>query len=297
MTSIDACGAVHAPYTPKQEMEICVPMTIDTQTADTIARLILAAGDAAMRILPVTGERGDFDLAAGYDVGARVARLRQVRGERVAGWKIGFTNKNIWAEYGADAPIWGPMYDTTIIDIGDAGAECEAARFAEPRIEPEIALRLSATPMPDMDEAALLTCIDGVTHGFEVVQSIFPGWSFKAPDTVAAFGLHGCFCHRGFVPVEAGEPWLDMLNGFEIALLRNGEEVDRGVAANVLGGPLSALAHFIEGLARDPLGRALQPGDIVTTGTVTRAFPVEAGERWSTRITGLPLSGVELAIT
>ena len=272
-------------------------MTIDSQTADTVARLVLSAGDAAMRILPVSGERDGFDLAAGYAVGARVARLREARGENIAGWKIGFTNKNIWAEYGAEAPIWGPMYDTTVIDIGGAGAECEAARFAEPRIEPEIALRLSSPPSPDMDEAELLSCIDGVAHGFEVVQSIFPGWVFKAPDTVAAFGLHGCFCHRGFVPVTENEPWMDLLTGFEIALMRNGEEVDRGVAANVLGGPLSALRHFVEGLQRDPLGRGLQPGDIVTTGTVTRAFPVEPGEQWSTQVTGLPLDGLELSMT
>ncbi len=270
-------------------------MTIDDQASDTMARLVLAAGDTALRILPISGERGDFDLAAGYDVGARIARLREARGERIAGWKIGFTNKNIWEEYGASAPIWAPMYDSTIFEVADA-AECEAARFAEPRIEPEIALRLSSAPAPAMDEAQLLACIDGVAHGFEMVHSIFPDWKFTAPDTVAAFGLHARFYHGGFAPVEDHGEWMGKLNGFEIALYRNGEEVDRGVAANVLGGPLSALRHFVAGVEGDPLGRALQPGDVITTGTVTRAFPVEAGERWSTRLTGLPLAGIELAI-
>jgi 2-oxo-3-hexenedioate decarboxylase len=42
-----------------------------------------------------------------------------------------------------------------------------------------------------MDETALLACIDWVAHGFELVQSIFPGWKFSAPDAAAAFGLHG----------------------------------------------------------------------------------------------------------
>ena len=272
-------------------------MTIDTKTADIIARLVLAAGDAALRILPISGERGDFDLATGYDVGARVARLRQARGERIAGWKIGFTNKGIWEEYNASAPIWGPMYDTTVFEVPDGVAECPAALFAETRIEPEIVLRLAQTPDPAMDEAALLACIDGVAHGFEMVHSIFPGWVFKAPDTVAAFGLHARLYHGGFAKVEGRGEWMERLNCFEVTLLRNGEETDRGVAANVLGGPLSALRHFVEGLGGDPLGRALQPGDIVTTGTVTRAFPVEAGERWATQLTGLPVSGVELAVT
>ncbi len=32
------------------------------------------------------------------------------RGERPIGRKIGFTNRNIWAEYGVYAPIWGDVY-------------------------------------------------------------------------------------------------------------------------------------------------------------------------------------------
>ena len=271
-------------------------MTITNETADTIARFVLAAGDAALRILPLSGERAEFDLAAGYDVGARVARLRQARGERICGWKIGFTNKNIWEEYGATAPIWGPMYDATVVEAGDGVSEFAAATLAEPRIEPEIAFRLSKTPGPATNEAALLGCIDGVAHGIEMVQSIFPGWTFKAPDTVAAFGLHGRFYHGGFAAVEETADWEEALTGFEIALFKDGTEVDRGVAANVLGGPLSALRHFVEGRQSDPLGRPLQPGDIITTGTVTRAFPVARGERWSTQLTGLPLPGLELAI-
>ena len=58
--------------------------------------------------------------------------------------------------------------------------------FAEPRIEPEIVFGLSAAPSPDMDEAALMDCIDWVAHGYEIVQSIFPRWKFKPEDTVAA---------------------------------------------------------------------------------------------------------------
>ena len=56
------------------------------------------------------------------------------------------------------------------------------------------------------------------------------------------------------------------------------------------------VGYAFEGRQSDPLGRPLQPGDIITTGTVTRAFPVAPGERWSTQMTGLPLPGLELAI-
>jgi len=77
----------------------------------------------------------------------------------------------------------------------------------------------------------------------------------------------------------------------------NGKEVDRGVAANVLGGgPLEALRHLVRGLAEYPAGAALKVGDIVTTGTVTRAFPVRPGERWATQVNGLPVPRMELTL-
>jgi 2-oxo-3-hexenedioate decarboxylase len=101
--------------------------------------------------------------------------LREARGERVVGRKIGFTNRTIWAEYNVHAPIWGYMYQTTVHQLPSGGAETRLAGLAEPRIEPEIIFGLSAPPAADMDLPALIGCIGWVAHGFEIVQSIFPG--------------------------------------------------------------------------------------------------------------------------
>jgi 2-oxo-3-hexenedioate decarboxylase len=43
-----------------------------------------------------------------------VRSLREARGEKVLGRKIGFTNRTIWEQYGVYAPIWGYVYDTTV---------------------------------------------------------------------------------------------------------------------------------------------------------------------------------------
>jgi 2-oxo-3-hexenedioate decarboxylase len=42
-----------------------------------------------------------------------------------------------------------------------------------------------------MDNAALLSCVAWVAHGFEIVQSIYPDWKFSPADSAAANGLHG----------------------------------------------------------------------------------------------------------
>jgi 2-oxo-3-hexenedioate decarboxylase len=146
-----------------------------------------------------------------------------------------------------------------------------------------------------MDEQALIRCIDWIAHGFEIVQSIFPNWLFQAPDSVAAYGLHGrLFVGPRHSATSRQVEWARELSRFEIDLFRNGAPVDHGIAANVLDGPLFALRHLAQTLAEDPQSPALAAGEIVTTGTLTRAFPVAAGEEWSTKLTDIPLEDARI---
>ncbi len=271
-------------------------MTLEEGEVNEIARAALAALDSGRQVAPFTGRIEGFDLAAAYRVTAQLRRMRAARGERPVGRKIGFTNRTIWAEYGVYAPIWGDMYDTTMAEIDPAGGTWPLGRLAEPRIEPEIAFGLARAPEPGMDPAALFGCIGWVAHGCEIVQSVFPGWRFKPSDTVAGFGLHGAYRIGPRVPVSAmpAADWIAALARFEIELAKDGAAIDRGSGANVLDSPLMALAHLVALLDGDPDNPPLASGEIVTTGTVTRAFPVAPGESWSTRVIGLPLPGLTL---
>src|SRR5262249_12266151 len=251
----------------------------------------------ARQIAPFSARYPGLGLHDAYRIMARVCALRTARGERVIGRKIGFTNRTIWAEYGVYAPMWGFLFDATVRDRPPARQAAQhpvtLAPFAEPRIEPEIAFRLAAAPSPEMDEAALFDCIDWVAQGFEIVHSVFPGWKFAPADTVIANGLHGALLLAPRHPAGFGSAthWISNLAGFEMDLLRDGAVVDRGHAANVLTGPLSALRHLVGLLARDPVNPPLAAGDIVTTGTLTRAFPISPGESWSTALHGIELGG------
>ena len=51
---------------------------------------------------------------------------------------------------------------------------------------------------------------------------------------------------------------------------------------------------MVDGMAMRPMSRSLMAGDLITTGTVTRAFPVAPGERWTSAISGLPLAGMDV---
>jgi 2-oxo-3-hexenedioate decarboxylase len=265
---------------------------------DQIAREIVEAWTARRQIAPLAARLPGFDLDQAYQVTAALRRLRQANGERPIGRKIGFTNRTIWDEYQVYAPIWGDMYASTLQET-DGNAALDLSPYLEPRIEPEIAFGLARAPEPGMDEAALLTCIDWVAHGFEIVQSMFPAWRFAAADTVAAFALHGAYRLGPRKPIAEAPPegWLAALTRFEISLYRDGTLVDRGQAANVLDGPLSALRHLNDLLAEDRHNPPLAAGEIITTGTVTRAFPVAPGESWRTELRGLPLPAMSICFT
>lgn len=255
---------------------------------------ILAATDTARQIAPFSSRGGELPLADAYRVSHWLEQARSARGETAVGRKIGFTNRNIWAEYNVFAPNWGYVTTRSVRDLA-ATPVLSPAPFAEPRIEPEIMFGLARAPSPDMDEAALLDCVAWVAHGYEIVQSIYPGWQFTATDTTAANALHGALLigPRQRIDGDASD-WLRRLAGFEIALYCDGALIDRGRGDNVLGSPIAALKHLVGLLTEDPVNPPLRGGEIVSTGTVTRAFPVAPGETWTTTLEGISLPGVSL---
>ena len=158
--------------------------------AAAIAETVLEAIDGGGQIEPFTPKGAAFSEADAYAVTAELRALRVARGERPVGRKIGFTNRSIWEEYGVYQPIWGDVYDTTVRDA-TPGGRVAVSQLPEPRIEPEIVLGLAGDVTPGMDIDEIAKSIDWVAHGFEFVQSIFPGWRFQVADCVADGGLHG----------------------------------------------------------------------------------------------------------
>jgi 2-oxo-3-hexenedioate decarboxylase len=265
-------------------------MAASSAAVEEIAAEAVAVLETGHQIGPFSSRFPGFALEDAYRVTAAVRRLRKSRGDTPVGRKIGFTNRTTWPDY---QPMWGYVYDRTVYDLAAIEGTFSLRGLAEPRIEPELVFRVAAAPTPGMDERALFGCVDAIAHGFEVVHSIFPGWVFTAPDAVAAFGVHGALLLGPWHPVAAHkEAWRQALSTFSIELLCDEKFVDQGQASNVLGGPLTALRHLVELLARDPINPPLAAGEIITTGTLTHVPPVAPGERWTTKLAGVDLDGI-----
>jgi 2-oxo-3-hexenedioate decarboxylase len=283
-------------FSPAASCSLMVKPRTITMTADihAIAAQVFEMIGTGRQTSPFTSRAAGLTLDEGYRVTALLNRKREARGEMRLGRKIGFTNRTIWPQYNVYSPIWGYVYGSTVHDLS-AKDTFPLAGFAEPRIEPEIVLGLGRAPTPDMDETMLLSCVDWVAHGFELVQSIFPQWQFSVADTVAANGLHGALLigPRHSIGSDIAY-WRRALSAFEIDLLCAGDLMDRGHSENVLGGPLSALRHLVGLLEEDEANPPLAAGEIVTTGTLTRAMPVKPGEAWTTKLNGIALDNIRL---
>jgi 2-keto-4-pentenoate hydratase len=261
---------------------------------DTLAQDLLGAWDAGTLIDPLPSRRG-LDLSSAYDLAERLIRLREARGERRVGWKIGFTNRTIWQRYGVHAPIWAPVWDTTLIATDAADARVSLAGLSQPRIEPEVVFGFRKAPAPDLAADALLDCIEWVAHGFEIVQTHCAEWRFEhAADTVADFALHGRLVIGPRVPVRDWPSIADDLAALQLVLNCDGREIDRGLGRHVLDGPLHALAAWLRAMAQHTPHWRVQAGECVTTGTITDAWPLKVGQRWSATLSEPRLAGLTL---
>ena len=261
-----------------------------------VADALLAALDAATLTRLPSADRPGFSLADAYAVADLNRSRRIARGETPRGYKIGFTNRGIWARYGVFAPIWGPVWSSTLTLLDEARATLSLQGLVQPRIEPEIVFGFQRSPDAGMSEAELTACIEWVAHGVEVVHTHFEGWRFEAADTVADFALHGRLLVGPRVAASRFDDLGSELAALRVELSRDGTMVEAGDASIVLDGPLNALRLWLAEMCIESPTWRVEPGDVVTTGTITDAWPLAPGQRWQTRLSDTRLAGLLLRI-
>ena len=261
---------------------------------DALARDLLRACDGATLLALPSDADPAFDLPQGFEVAERVRRARIARGDVPVGYKVGFTNRRIWPLYGVFAPIWGTVWRHTLHLLDGTAVRASLAGLSQPRLEPEVVFGLKAVPRAGMDNAALIDCIEWVAHGFEIVHTHFADWRFRRGDCFADDALHGRLYVGSRVPIARFADPAAELRALQVELLRDGEVVDRGQASIVLDGPVDALRQWVEAMHAQPQPWPICAGDVVTTGTITDAWPMAPGMRFATRLSDPRLAALTL---
>lgn len=234
------------------------------------------------------------ELSAAYRAAAEREAQRVSQGAVIVGHKVGFTNTSTWKQLGATEPMWGAMYDDSVVQATDRPFNYSLAPFHGPRIEPEIVVGFSKAPPADATLDALLECIDWMAQGYEIVVTPVDGKPPTVAQAIANGGMHGALLVGVQRPLaELGADQANRLEDIKVELHCDGELKEAGTSAIVLGNPLNSILHLMKGLENE--GRPpLEAGDVVTTGTMTAAYHIAAGQRWTTTLSGLDLPDLDV---
>jgi 2-keto-4-pentenoate hydratase len=265
--------------------------------ATKLGKELIDLQDHPRQVAPFSTRYPGLTAETGYAAARQLHAHRLAQGWSLLGRKNGFTNRGIWERYGVDGPMWGAVYDRTLIWAHDNRATVPLTGLVQPRIEPEICFKLKSTPPRSRNPAAILESIEWIAHSIEIVQCHHPEWKMSLADCIADNALHGRLIVGTPVEVSRVSGLAAALPFLKVTLRKGDAVVDQGTGANVLDSPLLSLAFLVEILARQKESPPLVAGEIVSTGTITDAHPVAAGERWSTDLHGFAARGLEITFT
>jgi 2-keto-4-pentenoate hydratase len=208
-----------------------------------------------------------LELDDAYAIQQAGTGLRLARGEKVVGWKLGYTSLAMRAQMGIDQPNYGPLTDAMLL----AHDATVSATLIQPRVEPEIGFRFARSLTGEVSPDEVMDAVGEAFACLEVVDSVFPGYQFQLEDNTA----DGSSAAQ--VVVGPTLRRLDSLESVEVVLRHNGEPVGSATGSAASGHPAAGVVWLVGQLARHD--RLLRAGDIVITGGLTRAVPLASGDQ------------------
>ncbi len=240
------------------------PESVSRETVlQRLARRQLADYDARSPGSVFSEGESSLSVEEAYRLQIEVARLRQERGEAIAGYKIGCVSRTIQRQLGIDRPVFGHVFAT---EIRPNRTVLPQRAFSHLGIEGEIAVTLAE----DIENLEALR--DG-PHRY--VQQVFPvielhNYVFRSPTSSAVELIANNALHAGIVmPQAKAEVRGDQ--ALEIRLWIGDE--DKGVAH---WNPFRMLPKLAELLAA--FGISLRRGDILLAGSPLPLFTVNPGD-------------------
>ncbi|MEV4940488.1 2-keto-4-pentenoate hydratase [Streptomyces zaomyceticus] len=233
-----------------------------------VTALAEALDTAARDGRPMAGGGGPEDTGEAYAVQEALVARRLARGERLTGFKLGFTSVAKMRQMGVSDLIHGRLTDR--MEIPDGGC-FDVSRLIHPRVEPEVAFLLGATLRPGGD---LMAAVAAVAPALEVIDSRYDGFRFSLPEVIADNTSAAAYALGSWsAPGDLGN--------LGVLLELDGRPAETGSTAAILGHPLRALA------AAARLAGELEAGTVILAGAATAAVPLPPGTHVRATVAGL----------
>ncbi|MCU1724117.1 MULTISPECIES: 2-oxo-3-hexenedioate decarboxylase [unclassified Pseudomonas] len=250
-------------------------MSLNTQTIEHLARHLENAERSVSAVHKITDDYPDMDWQDAYAIQDAIRAIKEQRGVRIAGLKMGLTSHAKMRQMGVIDPIHG-----FITDYGSVpeGGTIETRELIHPKVEAEIAF-VTNRPLsgPGCHIGTVLAATEFVLPAVEVIDSRYENFRFDLKSVIADNTSSARYVLGGQpLPVQG----LDLRN-LGVVMERNGRIVATASAAAVLGHPAQSVAMLANMLGER--GREIPAGTLILTGGVTEAVAVEAGDNINVR--------------
>ncbi len=240
-------------------------MTISTETA--VERIIEAQSGPRL-LAPLSETYGNFTLEQAYAIQDALRTELERRGQRPLGWKLGATSPSGQAVMGVTEPCSGFLTPRRYA----SGSGVSASEFVGLGVEAEVAFTMRTRLVgPGVTAEAALRAVEGALAALELADFIFTGTP-RVVDFVASSIVAKAIVLGGpLTPL-----WTFDVAGEEVVYEHNGRAIGTSTAAEVMGSPVNALVWLANHLAAR--GLALEPGDVVMSGAVSKVLRPKAGD-------------------
>jgi 2-keto-4-pentenoate hydratase len=203
--------------------------------------------------------------------------LIERRGARRVGWKVGLTATAIQQQFKVHEPVFGCLLADGQLDSGHI---FRRDQLIEPGFENELCIVMGSDLAPGATRADVAAAVARVHPAFEIIET-------RGDLTrQLALALADNAQQKGFVlgpAVERAD--LPALDAVTVSVRINGTEEAAADGSAVLGHPYNSVVWLAAKLAQ--FGEKVRDGDHIMSGSFTRQFPLNRGDRIEADFAGI----------
>ncbi len=243
---------------------------IPSDLREDVASALREAEASRKPIAPLASRWPEIDVADAYEIQRANIEHRLRGGATVRGHKVGLSSRAMQEMMGVREPDYGHLLDDMFVF---EGARVPCTDLIQPRVEIEVAFVLGA-PLPKRgcNAADVIRATEFILPAIEIIDSRIADWQIGITDTIAD-NASSARVVLGGNPVRLEDVDVRSIGA---ALSCNGNIVETGTAAAVLGNPVTSVAWLAETIGRFDV--SIEAGHVVLPGSCTRAVPVTAGD-------------------
>lgn len=244
--------------------------TLTKSQIEALAIHLETAELAAYEVNKITDDFPDMTYQDAFDIQWEIRRRKEARGNKIVGMKMGLTSWAKMAQMGVEHPCYGFLAD--YFSVPDGG-EIKHDELIHPKIEAELAF-VTKAPLkgPGIHIGDVLRATDFVMPAVEVIDSRYKDFKFDLKSVIADNSSSTRFIAGGTM-VKPEDLDLKTLG---VVMEINGEVVQTGAGAAVLGHPASSVAMLANMLGER--GEEIPAGTFIMIGAITAAVQVNKGD-------------------